>query len=69
VERATGRFEEMIADQKAAGLIGGDHFAVLGINDRVCQADVAWQALCEDWPVGTLDAALDAGAERRARGA
>jgi ectoine hydroxylase-related dioxygenase (phytanoyl-CoA dioxygenase family) len=33
------------------------------------QADVVWQALCEDWPVGTLDAALDAGAERRAGGA
>ena len=38
VKRVTGRFEEMIAEQKAAGLIGGDHFATPGANDRVWRA-------------------------------
>lgn len=35
VDRATAVFEEMIAEQKAAGLVGGDHFATPGANDRV----------------------------------
>lgn len=35
VDRATAVFEAMIADQKAAGVQGGDHFARPGANDRV----------------------------------
>jgi ectoine hydroxylase-related dioxygenase (phytanoyl-CoA dioxygenase family) len=35
VDRATAVFEAMIADQKAAGVVGGDHFAKPGANDRV----------------------------------
>jgi ectoine hydroxylase-related dioxygenase (phytanoyl-CoA dioxygenase family) len=35
VDRATGVFEAMIAEQKAAGVVGGDHFAQPGANDRV----------------------------------
>jgi ectoine hydroxylase-related dioxygenase (phytanoyl-CoA dioxygenase family) len=35
VDRATAAFEAMIADQKAAGVVGGDHFARPGANDRV----------------------------------
>ena len=35
VDRATAAFEAMIADQKAAGVVGGDHFAKPGANDRV----------------------------------
>ncbi|MET0491725.1 MAG: phytanoyl-CoA dioxygenase family protein [Actinoplanes sp.] len=35
VDRATGVFEAMIAEQKAAGVVGGDHFARPGANDRV----------------------------------
>jgi ectoine hydroxylase-related dioxygenase (phytanoyl-CoA dioxygenase family) len=35
VDRATGVFEAMIAEQKAAGVVGGDHFAPPGANDRV----------------------------------
>jgi len=35
VDRATGVFEAMIAEQKAAGVVGGDHFAKPGANDRV----------------------------------
>jgi ectoine hydroxylase-related dioxygenase (phytanoyl-CoA dioxygenase family) len=35
VDRATAVFEAMIADQKAAGVVGGDHFATPGANDRV----------------------------------
>jgi ectoine hydroxylase-related dioxygenase (phytanoyl-CoA dioxygenase family) len=35
VDRATAVFEAMIADQKAAGTVGGDHFAPPGANDRV----------------------------------
>jgi ectoine hydroxylase-related dioxygenase (phytanoyl-CoA dioxygenase family) len=35
VERATAAFEAMIAEQKAAGVVGGDHFAKPGANDRV----------------------------------
>src|SRR3954468_15644824 len=35
VDRATAVFEAMIAEQKAAGVIGGDHFATPGANDRV----------------------------------
>ncbi|GAA0519450.1 phytanoyl-CoA dioxygenase [Paractinoplanes deccanensis] len=35
VDRATAVFTEMIAEQKAAGVAGGDHFAKPGANDRV----------------------------------
>ncbi len=35
VDRATAIFEVMIADQKAAGVVGGDHFAKPGANDRI----------------------------------
>jgi ectoine hydroxylase-related dioxygenase (phytanoyl-CoA dioxygenase family) len=35
VDRATAAFEAMIAEQKAAGVVGGDHFAPPGANDRV----------------------------------
>jgi ectoine hydroxylase-related dioxygenase (phytanoyl-CoA dioxygenase family) len=35
VDRATAAFEAMIAEQKAAGVVGGDHFATPGANDRV----------------------------------
>jgi ectoine hydroxylase-related dioxygenase (phytanoyl-CoA dioxygenase family) len=35
VDRVTAVFEAMIAEQKAAGVVGGDHFAQPGANDRV----------------------------------
>src|SRR3954454_21433568 len=35
VDRATAVFEATIAEQKAAGVVGGDHFAKPGANDRV----------------------------------
>src|SRR3954471_16300748 len=35
VDRATAVFEALIAEQKAAGVVGGDHFAQPGANDRV----------------------------------
>ncbi|MGR7027426.1 phytanoyl-CoA dioxygenase family protein [Geodermatophilus sp. URMC 62] len=35
VDRATAVFEALIAEQKAAGVAGGDHFARPGANDRV----------------------------------
>jgi ectoine hydroxylase-related dioxygenase (phytanoyl-CoA dioxygenase family) len=35
VDRATAAFEAMIAEQKTAGVAGGDHFAKPGANDRV----------------------------------
>jgi hypothetical protein len=35
VDRATAVFEAMIAEQKAAGVVAGDHFATPGANDRV----------------------------------
>ena len=35
VDRATGIFHRMIDEQKAAGVVGGDHFAKPGANDRV----------------------------------
>jgi ectoine hydroxylase-related dioxygenase (phytanoyl-CoA dioxygenase family) len=35
VDRATAVFEAVIADQKAAGVVSGDHFATPGANDRV----------------------------------
>jgi ectoine hydroxylase-related dioxygenase (phytanoyl-CoA dioxygenase family) len=35
VDRATAVFEAMIAEQKAAGVVGGDHFATPGANDRI----------------------------------
>src|SRR5687767_11668924 len=35
VDRATEVFHEMIAAQKASGVVGGDHFAKPGANDRV----------------------------------
>ena len=35
VDRATAVFTAMIEDQKAAGVVGGDHFAKPGANDRV----------------------------------
>jgi ectoine hydroxylase-related dioxygenase (phytanoyl-CoA dioxygenase family) len=35
VDRATAVFFDLIAEQKAAGVTGGDHFAKPGANDRV----------------------------------
>ena len=35
VDRATSVFEDMIAGQKAGGVVGGDHFAAPGANDRI----------------------------------
>src|SRR3954449_1824222 len=35
VDRATAVFEALIAEQKASGVVGGDHFAKPGANDRV----------------------------------
>lgn len=35
VDRATTAFEALITDQKAAGVVTGDHFAKPGANDRV----------------------------------
>jgi ectoine hydroxylase-related dioxygenase (phytanoyl-CoA dioxygenase family) len=35
VDRATEAFAALIAEQKAAGVVGGDHFAKPGANDRV----------------------------------
>jgi ectoine hydroxylase-related dioxygenase (phytanoyl-CoA dioxygenase family) len=35
VDRATEVFVELIAEQQAAGVVGGDHFAKPGANDRV----------------------------------
>jgi ectoine hydroxylase-related dioxygenase (phytanoyl-CoA dioxygenase family) len=35
VDRATAVFEALIAEQKATGVVGGDHFAKPGANDRV----------------------------------
>jgi len=35
VARASVQFDAMIADQRAAGLEGGDHFAPPGMNDRI----------------------------------
>ena len=35
VDRATAAFTAMIDEQKAAGVVGGDHFARPGANDRV----------------------------------
>ncbi|MEU7906946.1 phytanoyl-CoA dioxygenase family protein [Actinoplanes sp. NPDC049118] len=35
VDRATAVFTDLIAEQKAAGVPGGDHFAKAGANDRV----------------------------------
>src|SRR3712207_3345574 len=35
VDRATAVFEALIAEQKATGVVGGDHFARPGANDRV----------------------------------
>ncbi len=38
VDRATAAFEELIAEQKAAGTVAGDHFAPPGANERVWNA-------------------------------
>jgi ectoine hydroxylase-related dioxygenase (phytanoyl-CoA dioxygenase family) len=38
VDRATRQFEAIIADQYAAGTVGGDHFAKAGQNDRIWNA-------------------------------
>ena len=38
VDRATRQFEAIIADQYAAGAVGGDHFAKAGQNDRIWNA-------------------------------
>jgi ectoine hydroxylase-related dioxygenase (phytanoyl-CoA dioxygenase family) len=35
VDRATAVFFDLIAEQKASGVVGGDHFAKPGTNDRV----------------------------------
>jgi ectoine hydroxylase-related dioxygenase (phytanoyl-CoA dioxygenase family) len=38
IDRATEAFNELIDDQKARGVAGGDHFAPPGANDRVWNA-------------------------------
>ncbi len=38
MDRATAAFETLIADQRAAGTVAGDHFAKPGANDRVWNA-------------------------------
>jgi ectoine hydroxylase-related dioxygenase (phytanoyl-CoA dioxygenase family) len=38
VARATAEFDAMIAEQRAAGAVAGDHFAAPGANDRVWNA-------------------------------
>ncbi len=38
VDRATAEFDAMIAEQRAAGAVAGDHFAPPGANDRVWNA-------------------------------
>jgi ectoine hydroxylase-related dioxygenase (phytanoyl-CoA dioxygenase family) len=38
VDRATAAFEDLIAEQRAAGAVAGDHFAPPGANDRVWNA-------------------------------
>jgi ectoine hydroxylase-related dioxygenase (phytanoyl-CoA dioxygenase family) len=38
VDRASDAFDAMIADQRASGAAGGDHFATPGANDRVWNA-------------------------------
>jgi len=38
IDRATDAFNELIDDQKARGVAGGDHFAPPGANDRVWNA-------------------------------
>ncbi|MGW0498341.1 phytanoyl-CoA dioxygenase family protein [Streptomyces sp. NPDC003007] len=38
VDRATGVFEALIAEQRASGVTAGDHFAKPGANDRVWNA-------------------------------
>ncbi|MGZ4764599.1 MAG: phytanoyl-CoA dioxygenase family protein, partial [Ilumatobacteraceae bacterium] len=38
VDRATTAFQEMIAEQRATGQMGGDHYAKPGHNDRVWNA-------------------------------
>src|SRR5688500_9060639 len=35
VDRATAVFEAMLAEQKTAGVVSGDHFATPGANDRI----------------------------------
>src|SRR3954453_6355414 len=35
VDRATAVFQPMITEQRAAGVVGGDHFATPGTNDRI----------------------------------
>lgn len=38
LDRVTAEFERMIAEQNAAGVTAGDHFAQVGANDRVWNA-------------------------------
>jgi len=38
IDRATDAFNELVDDQKARGVAGGDHFAPPGANDRVWNA-------------------------------
>jgi ectoine hydroxylase-related dioxygenase (phytanoyl-CoA dioxygenase family) len=38
VERTTAVFEELIAEQRRAGAVAGDHFAKPGANDRIWNA-------------------------------
>src|SRR5919108_4069861 len=52
VDRATAAFEDLIAEQKAAGAGAGDHFAKPGANDRV------WNA-CEKLAVRHPDVFVD----------
>ena len=44
VDRATAVFEAMIAEQKAAGVVGGDHFATPGANDRNSAPEHLWNS-------------------------
>ncbi|GAA1997451.1 phytanoyl-CoA dioxygenase family protein [Nakamurella flavida] len=38
IDRATAAFFDLLAQEKAAGMVGGDHFAKPGANDRVWNA-------------------------------
>ncbi|AWN17846.1 phytanoyl-CoA dioxygenase family protein [Salinisphaera sp. LB1] len=49
---ATARFHEMIAEQRKAGVAGGDHFAKPGANDRVWRVQ---QKLAERDPAAYVD--------------
>lgn len=52
IAQTSARFEEMIAEQRKAGVAGGDHFAKPGANDRVWRVQ---QKLTERDPTAYVD--------------